>query len=150
MGVGLQHKTIDALQSDLNLGANQLLPMFNKAMRKFTNMCKASYEAEIAAQLKQEEQDAQIIMDQFKRQGKPENIDETQKPDQLTERLQQEKDRFIQKHSISQHHSKQMEGVKLSQHGLVSLPRKREAESDLDDEEQAKGITKPDKKRKKR
>lgn len=49
VGVGLQHKSVDVLQSDLNLNANQLLPMFNKAMRKFTSLCKASYESEIAA-----------------------------------------------------------------------------------------------------
>jgi N-acetyltransferase 10 len=48
VGIGLQHKSIDVLQGDLNLNANQLLPMFMKAMRKFTNLCKASYEGEIA------------------------------------------------------------------------------------------------------
>lgn len=43
-----------------------------------------------------------------------------------------------------------MESVKMSKAGVVSLPRKREAESDLDDQEEAVGVSKPDKKRKKR
>jgi len=32
--------------------------MFNKAIRKFANMCKASYESEISAQLMKEEIEA--------------------------------------------------------------------------------------------
>lgn len=43
-GIGLQFKSIDTLQGELNLQANQLLPMFNKAVKKFTNMTKAAYE----------------------------------------------------------------------------------------------------------
>jgi len=43
---------------ELNLQVNQLLPMFNKAIRKFANMCKASYESEISAQLMKEEIEA--------------------------------------------------------------------------------------------
>lgn len=70
--------------------------MFNKAMRKFTNMCKSSFEAEIAAQIKQEEQESRRVMEQFKRDGQQAYAEETQqKPDDVTAKLQQEKDRFI-------------------------------------------------------
>lgn len=65
VGVGLQHKSIDVLQEDLNLQANQLLPMLNKAMRKFTNLCKQSYEAEIVNQIEEEEIKAKKIVEQF-------------------------------------------------------------------------------------
>ena len=46
-GMGLQFKTIDQLTRELNLQANQLLPLFNKAIRKFTRFIKEVFEYEI-------------------------------------------------------------------------------------------------------
>jgi len=43
------------LQKDLNLAANQLLPLFNKAIVKYTKLIKASYEKEVEMQMAQEE-----------------------------------------------------------------------------------------------
>ena len=43
VGMGLQFKTIDSLQSELKLQANQLLPVFNKAIRKFTRLFRSVY-----------------------------------------------------------------------------------------------------------
>uniref|UniRef100_A0A914UPD7 Possible tRNA binding domain-containing protein n=1 Tax=Plectus sambesii TaxID=2011161 RepID=A0A914UPD7_9BILA len=37
LGVGLQHKSVDVLSKELDLPVNQLLAMFNKAMRKFSD-----------------------------------------------------------------------------------------------------------------
>lgn len=48
LGMGLQHKTIDDMQVDLNLQANQLLPLFNKGVRKFTRVFREVFEREIA------------------------------------------------------------------------------------------------------
>ena len=45
--MGLQFKTIDQLTRELNLQANQLLPLFNKAIRKFTRFIKEVFEYEI-------------------------------------------------------------------------------------------------------
>lgn len=37
LGIGLQHKSVDILESELNLPSNQLLALFNKSVRKFNN-----------------------------------------------------------------------------------------------------------------
>lgn len=47
-GMGLQFKTIDELTGDLGLQANQLLPLFNKAIRKFAKLIKEVFEYDIA------------------------------------------------------------------------------------------------------
>ena len=51
LGVGLQFKSVDDLQSEMNLQVNQLLPLFNKAIKKFTRIFKEVYEKEIAKQM---------------------------------------------------------------------------------------------------
>jgi N-acetyltransferase 10 len=55
LGLGLQFKTVDDLQTDLNLQANQLLPLFNKGIRKFTRVFRAVYEREIAKEIDQQQ-----------------------------------------------------------------------------------------------
>lgn len=42
-GLGLQHKSVDQLEVDLGLQASVLLPMFNKAIKKTTNIFKRAY-----------------------------------------------------------------------------------------------------------
>lgn len=65
----------------------------------------------------------------------------------MTVQLKNEKDKFIQKHAISAHHAKIIDqgGVKIS--NVVSLPRKRSADEELDNEV---AELKPDKKRRKK
>lgn len=78
--------------------------------------------------------------------GFTEKSDKVSKEDDITIKLKNEKDRFIQKHTISSHHSKIIEqGVKVA--NVLSLPRKRSAEEDLDTEV---ADLKPDKKRRKK
>jgi N-acetyltransferase 10 len=48
LGVGLQFKSVEDLQVDLNLQANQLLPLFNKGIRKFTRVFREVFERHIA------------------------------------------------------------------------------------------------------
>ena len=50
-GMGLQFKTVDALAIDLNLQTNQLLPLFNKAIRKFTRLFKEVFERDVVAEI---------------------------------------------------------------------------------------------------
>ena len=57
-GMGLQFKTIDQLTRELNLQANQLLPLFNKAIRKFTRFIKEVFEYEITQEVNRDEADA--------------------------------------------------------------------------------------------
>lgn len=54
VGMGLQFKTIDQMTEDLKLQANQLLPVFNKAIRKFAKLFKEVFEHEIATQMQAE------------------------------------------------------------------------------------------------
>ena len=78
--------------------------------------------------------------------GFTEKSDKVSKEDDITIKLKNEKDRFIQKHTISSHHSKIIEqGIKVA--NVLSLPRKRSAEDDLDTEV---ADLKPDKKRRKK
>lgn len=39
LGVGLQHKSIEELQNELNLNSQQILAIFNRIMRKFVTVC---------------------------------------------------------------------------------------------------------------
>lgn len=47
MGIGLQFKSFDDISKELNIQTNQLLALFNKTMKKFTNQIKLLYEKEI-------------------------------------------------------------------------------------------------------
>ena len=51
LGLGLQFKSVDDLLIDLNLQANQLLPLFNKGIRKFTRVFREVFEREIAKEM---------------------------------------------------------------------------------------------------
>ena len=44
LGLGLQYKTLEALQEELNIPLNQILAMFNKSIKKVTNYIKGIYE----------------------------------------------------------------------------------------------------------
>ena len=41
IGLGLQHKTVDELAKELDLAASQLLGLFNRTIRKLTQLLKA-------------------------------------------------------------------------------------------------------------
>ncbi|XP_037086668.1 RNA cytidine acetyltransferase-like [Pollicipes pollicipes] len=47
IGLGLQHKTVDQLATELDLAASQLLGLFNRTIRKLTQVLRAVYEKEI-------------------------------------------------------------------------------------------------------
>ena len=47
IGMGLQYKKVDDLEADLGLNAGQLLPQFNKLIRKFTKVIRMVYEDDI-------------------------------------------------------------------------------------------------------
>lgn len=54
LGTGLQHKTVDVLVTELDLPANQLLALFNKAIRKLSEyldqLCMDAVQQEIDGQ----------------------------------------------------------------------------------------------------
>ncbi len=52
MSLGLQHQSIDALVSELNVPSNQLLALFNKSMRKFSTAFYSILEADVVETMK--------------------------------------------------------------------------------------------------
>lgn len=62
LGLGLQHKSVEKLQQDLNLQANQLLPLFNKAVRKFTRVFREVFEREVAGQVDEEAKQSYALL----------------------------------------------------------------------------------------
>ena len=61
-GMGLQFKTIDQLTKDLGLQVNQLLPLFNKAIRKFARLIKEVFERDIVAEIDRDEQKSMKVL----------------------------------------------------------------------------------------
>mmetsp|Transcript_34138 Transcript_34138/g.133625 ORF Transcript_34138/g.133625 Transcript_34138/m.133625 type:complete len:985 (-) Transcript_34138:2661-5615(-) len=51
MALGLQRKTVDVLEKELNLPANQLLALFNKVVRKLSNELRRVEEGAVKAEL---------------------------------------------------------------------------------------------------
>lgn len=47
VALGCQHKTIDQIAAEFNVKASQLLALFNKAMHKLSNACKALLEQQV-------------------------------------------------------------------------------------------------------
>lgn len=54
IGFGLQYKKVEGIEADLGLNSSQILPQFNKVMRKFTKVIKAVFERDIATKLDEE------------------------------------------------------------------------------------------------
>lgn len=136
-GIGLQFKSIDDLTVDLNLPANQLLAMFNKAMNKITALVRQSYEQEIEKELVAEEKQSKQLLKGLNADSAQTNENDNMEDVELVKKMQREKAKFIEKHAISSHHKKQLED---SQTKLlldrVSLPRKRSADSGSEDLEE--------------
>ncbi|CAM9107010.1 unnamed protein product, partial [Ectocarpus fasciculatus] len=51
LGIGLQHRDVDDISSELNLPANQVLAFFNKTLRKITSVLRAMIEQDAETEL---------------------------------------------------------------------------------------------------
>lgn len=54
IGLGLQFKKIEDIEQDLGLNSAQILPQFNKVMRKFTKVIKMVFERDIEQKMDEE------------------------------------------------------------------------------------------------
>lgn len=54
IGFGLQYKKVEDIEADLGLNSNQILPQFNKVMRKFTKVIKSVIERDVEKALDEE------------------------------------------------------------------------------------------------
>lgn len=104
LGIGLQFKSVEDLQVDLNLQANQLLPLFNKGIRKFTRVFREVFERDIAADIDKSAKNAGV-QGLMKKGGAsaPSDLkrslnDELNEGDtHLTRKMKEEKAEFIKK-----------------------------------------------------
>jgi len=98
LGLGLQYKSVDDLQTDLNLQTNQLLPLFNKGIRKFTRVFKEVFERDIARQLDQESKGVPAVLNKQSGDLKKSLHEELKEGDtQLTRKMKEEKEEFIKR-----------------------------------------------------
>lgn len=91
----------------MGLQANQLLPLFNKAIRKFARLIKEVFERDIVDEMNRDEQKSMGILagvaankSAASQLGTQTLTEELKQGDALSHKLQQEKDRFIAKHKI--------------------------------------------------
>lgn len=98
LGLGLQYKSVEDLQIDLNLQANQLLPLFNKGIRKFTRVFREVFEREIAKELDEQKSQAQLTFGKKSADMKKSLNDELNEGEtQLTKKMREEKADFVKK-----------------------------------------------------
>jgi len=62
IGMGLQFKKVEQLEKDLQLNSSQILPLFNKMMRKFNKVIKSVFEREIAKEIDQHKQQSKNLI----------------------------------------------------------------------------------------
>jgi N-acetyltransferase 10 len=140
LGLGLQFKTVDDLQSDLNLQANQLLPLFNKGIRKFTRVFREVFERHIAQQI-----DAETTLTVAKVPSSGSGVkqslhDELREGETaLTKKMKEERAEFIKKFQKHQIKSTD-EAFQKELHNMDSLPsvisvakQKRDNDDEVDE-----------------
>ena len=142
VGMGLQYKTIDQLQDELKLQANQLLPLFNKAIRKFAKLFKDVFQYDIVTEIEKEEQEVlqgsigQVAKNKQAASSIHQTIDEELKEGEqqkIAGNLKDEKDRFIKKHAIKKSQAEAISNVELKGNStIVSIPRAVKGEDDSD------------------
>ena len=128
------------MTKDLNLQVNQLLPVFNKAIRKFTKLFKEAFEHEIAVQMQIEVSGtaAEIAKNKEAASNMKESLAEELGKGggtELTEQLKAEKQEFLQKHSIKKGQAALIDNVKLGGNTVVSIPRQRTSDDEEDVEQ---------------
>mmetsp|Transcript_23143 Transcript_23143/g.17555 ORF Transcript_23143/g.17555 Transcript_23143/m.17555 type:complete len:95 (-) Transcript_23143:313-597(-) len=62
VGLGLQFKSVDYLQRELDLQANQILPLFNKVVKKFTRVFRQVYERHVEQQMDSESRNLPVLL----------------------------------------------------------------------------------------
>lgn len=100
------------MTADLGLQANQLLPLFNKAIRKFTRLMKEVFEFDIAQEMNRDEQKSRAILGGVaKNKQAASNLGVQTMNDELNKEteglgtkkakeMQSDKEKFIARHKI--------------------------------------------------
>ena len=117
-----------------------MLPLFNKAIRKFSKLIKEVFERDIQEEMNRDEEKSKKVLsgvalnkEAASNLGSQSLAEELKTGNKLTDEMQAQKDKFIQKHKIKKSHQEMLEDVKMSGNAtVVSIPRKR---SDNEDED---------------
>lgn len=129
LGLGLQFKSVEDLQVDLNLQANQLLPLFNKGMRKFTRVFREVFERDIAKEIDEKKSASNLMIQEKMKKSMDEELNEGEV--QLTKKMREEKTEFIkqfQKHQIKateEDFDKALKGKTGNMPGSISVAQKK-------------------------
>lgn len=144
IAIGLQHKPIESLESDLNLQSNQLLAQFNKSIRKFTRLFKRVFELDIGKKLdeesKQKVEEAAKALDNMQSGLKQKMADELQdNKSKLESKMQKDKAQFYSQvtQGIRQEQKmfeQAMQGKDLAKIKSISLPKIGKRQSSDDEE----------------
>jgi len=140
IGIGLQFKKVEDLEKDLGLNTNQILPQFNKVMRKFTKVIKSVFERDIEQAIEEESKTAQqIASSKIKavshiEQSLEDELD-NKEGSKLLKQMKDDKTSFLKAHAVKGITDKDIDSrLKTMQSipSVVSLP-KREAEEESEE-----------------
>ena len=133
VGFGFQHKSVDTLMGELNLQANQVLAMFNKAIRKFAQYFTRLQEEEIEKQIPENQK-----LKAFEKpltQSLADDLDEGSRI--LQQRKKQQQDEFLSTLNLAQYaigNDVEFEGTNTNvAAGIVSVKRKRSDSAKVSD-----------------
>jgi len=138
IGLGLQYKKIEDIEVDLGLNSAQILPQFNKLMKKFTKVIKSVIERDIEKTLDEESKAKQLEAKSkiTVAANLPATEGESQGPS-LLKKMKDDKSDFLKKHSVK-HVEESTIATALK--GMTAIPStislpvgKREAEEDTEE-----------------
>jgi len=160
IGIGLQYKKVEDIETDLGLNAAQILPQFNKVMKKFTRVLKSVFESDIEkkmdaeSKITQSEAQARIAVASDLKQSLAEELGD-EEGTQLLKQMKDDKSSFLKRIAVkgaTEDFDAALKG-RAQIPSVVSLPKKRGAESDSESLEnmlEPKKATKKQKKQKSR
>lgn len=79
VGFGLTFKRVEDIAKELNMQVNQVLPLLNKVIKKFSNVMKTIYEKEIKEQMPEINLQSHINVNQAVKEDMNKELEETGK-----------------------------------------------------------------------
>jgi N-acetyltransferase 10 len=106
LAVGLQHKDVDELCSELNLPINQVLAFFNKTIRRLSSALRELLETEISAQMAAKSSKSQAAMEKRASAMTPsaQSLQQDQQADE-TDFLEKQRQQLLMQHKDLAKHS---------------------------------------------
>lgn len=141
IGIGLQFKKVEDIEKDLGLNSSQILPQFNKVMRKFTRIIKSVIERDIEKGIDEESKvNQELAKAAIASMGQQFMDDEEEGDTKLLKQMKEDKSSFLKKHAVKSsvndttigHAIKNMKAGDGAIPSIVSIPiGKRDADDDV-------------------